>query len=52
MIVLRYRGALVNRIIAIAAAEGLIQGSSDPDFKQSKSIPQAFSGEWDLLEGW
>ena len=52
LIVFRYRGGLVNRIIAIAAAKGLIQSSSDADFKQSKSIPQAFSDEWDLLEGW
>ena len=31
LIAVRYRGGLVNRIIAIAAAKGLIQSSSDPD---------------------
>ena len=36
MIALRHRGGVVNSTIAIAAAKGLIQSSSDPDLKRIK----------------
>ena len=36
LIALHHRGGVVNSKIAIAAAKGLIQSSSDPDLKQSK----------------
>ena len=36
MIALRQRGGVVNSTIAIAAAKGLIQSSSDPDLKRMK----------------
>ena len=36
MIALHHRGGVVNNTIAIAAAKGLIQSSSDPDLKQIK----------------
>ena len=36
MIALRHRSAVVNSTIAIAAAKGLIQSSSDPDLKRIK----------------
>ena len=55
LIALRHKGGVVNSTIAIGAAKGLIQSRSDPDLKQSKSIPhelKTFSSEWDLLEGW
>ena len=55
MTALRHRGGVVNGTTAITAAKGLTQSSSDPDLNESKSIPhglKAFSGKWDLLEGW
>ena len=36
MIALRHRGGVVNSTIAIAAAKGLMQSSSDPDLKRIK----------------
>ena len=36
LIALRHRGGVVNSTIAIAAAKGLIQSSSDPDLKRIK----------------
>ena len=36
LIALRQRGGVVNSTIAIAAAKGLIQSSSDPDLKRMK----------------
>ena len=36
LIALRHRGGVVNSIIAIAAAKGLIQSSSDPDLQRIK----------------
>ena len=36
LIALRHRGGVINSTIAIAAAKGLIQSSSDPDLKRIK----------------
>ena len=36
MIALCHRGGVINSTIAIAAAKGLIQSSSDPDLKRMK----------------
>ena len=55
LIALCHRGGVVNSTVAIAAAKGLIESSSDSDLKRIKINnlwAKAFSGKWDLLKEW